>query len=167
MPPKRKPKTRRAPAKRARKTAKAVKRRTTPKRPKKKRRKRSARARSEASKKGWVTRRKRARKRERDSDRGDVEVLSHDLPSEPDESYRAYPLPGERSNDAALERLRTHFRLVEAEDSSDTRSFGDDVRWFPTFDEVYDYIDALVDEFDLDAHELFELAYGYADGEVA
>jgi hypothetical protein len=33
----------------------------------------------------------------------------------------------------------------------------------PTFDEVYDYIDALVEEYDMDAHELFEIAFGYSD----
>lgn len=41
-----------------------------------------------------------------------------------------------------------------------------EIEWLPTFDEVYDFIDALVDEYDLDPHELFELAFGYSD-EVA
>lgn len=38
----------------------------------------------------------------------------------------------------------------------------EEIEWFPTFDEVYDYIDGLCEEFpDLDAHELFEMAFGY------
>lgn len=38
---------------------------------------------------------------------------------------------------------------------------GGEIEPLPTFDEVYDYIDALVEEYDMDAHELFEIAFGY------
>jgi len=40
---------------------------------------------------------------------------------------------------------------------------GPEIEDIPNFDEVYDYIDALVEEYDMDAHELFEIAFGYAD----
>ena len=166
MTTKRKPKKRRAPParapkKRARKKPTAARKRAPPKR--------SKRARSETTKRGWATRRKRAKQliRERDADLGDVEIESADPDAWlPDEDYRAYPLTprdldGWRKVDphaGAMRWLESRFGLpVESER---------EIVWFPTFDEVYDYIDALVEAYDLDAHQMFELAYGYAD-EVA
>lgn len=134
-----------------------VKRKPKPK-PKKKRSSRSA-----AAKKGWATR--RARQRERDSDLGDVEVQTGGW--EPDEDYEAYPTPeisAGGDSEIEFEAAAAAFDRMRLEEMGDHAldAYGE-IEWFPRFDEVYDYIDALVEEFDLDAHELFEMAFGYSD----
>jgi len=148
MPSKRKPKKRRAPPARA---PKKSKKKRAPKRAPPKR-SGGKRARSEAAKRGWVTRRKRAKAlaRERDSDRGDVEVISKEPGAwTPAADYSPFAI---RSKGGQLFVRRRSDVEIENE-----------IEWFPTFAETYDYIDALVEDYDLDAHELFELAYGYQD----
>ncbi|HEY4723496.1 MAG TPA: hypothetical protein VII92_16695 [Anaerolineae bacterium] len=160
MPVKRKPKKRRAPpAPAPKKRPKAKTRKRAP--PK---RSRAAKKRSDAAKRGWVTRRKRAKAlaRERDSDRGDVEVVGKEADAwTVDPRYTPYPtdLFQFRTRDGTTFIQRSPNVLAQGSIAESS----DEIVWFPTFDETYDYIDALVDEYDLDAHQMFELAYGYQD----
>jgi hypothetical protein len=123
------------------------------------------RKRSAAAKKGWATRRARAwaARTERDSDLGDVEVQTGDY--EPDPEYEPYPLPeirGDADSEIEFPAAAEAFERMRSMGDHALEAYGE-IEWFPRFDEVYDYIDALVDEFDLDAHELFEMAFGYSD----
>jgi len=148
MPVKRKPKKRRAPP------TPAPKKRPKPKARKRAppKRSRAAKKRSDGAKRGWVTRRKRAAAlaRERDSDRGDVEVVSKE------------PGAWVPAADYSPFAIRTKGGQLFVRRRTDIDP-GGEIEWFPTFAETYDYIDALVENYDLDAHELFELAYGYQD----
>ena len=101
---------------------------------------------------------------------GDVEVVDEDgAPVDPD--YAPFEAPDEvrwvevsRDEYAnAMQWLEDRFGLYD----DHAAAIEDEIQWFPTFDEVYDYIDALVEEYDLDAHELFELAFGYSDEATA
>lgn len=118
---------------------------------------RRRRARSLAAKKGWETRRARqrspARARVRERER-DVEIVSEGAPDVAAD-YRAYPVP------TVEDRTPDYVGAIETA----AESVGEDlpqIDWLPTFDEVYDYIDGLAEEYDLDPHDLFELAFGYA-----
>lgn len=158
--------------------------------------KRAKAKRSAAAKKGWATRRqnaeiarKRAAREEREGiewiGSGDEEVQTGSYDVDPD--YVVYPVRAsdqrrldardleerdERIDAYVFERSEEGFLSLNL--IRDLVDLGDramavhgEIEWYPRFDEVYDYIDGLVEEFDLDAHSLFELAFGYSDEATA
>lgn len=172
MPKKRKPSNGRTPPRRTPKS-KPPKR----KRPKKRSAKAKPSRKSPTPRKKPQSRkhRKPARnKPQRYHDYDDVEVITGDDRVDP--KYAPYPLPeivrdddedyGEADLSGGDDEIPSYDDLIDlGERMLDEKEEG--IEWLPTFDEVYDYIDALVEEFDLDAHELFELAFGYGEGEAA
>ena len=191
VPPKARKKP--APKKRSAKRAKKVPVPTRTRTPKKKIAKRAPKkkgvakkkSRSAIAKKGWVTRRivesierereEREEREGRDPGSWDAEVID-DSGDDVADDYTPYPTPDliapeeldyaivdRHSYATAMEWLEDRFGISEDHAAADA----DEIEWFPTFDEVYDYIDALVEEYDLDAHDMFELAFGYKGDDAA
>jgi hypothetical protein len=109
---------------------------------------------------------KRARPVERQADLGDAVIASNDW--RPQADYQAYPIPEAPTSiyRAALDRLDAVFGAGRDGDDDDDDD-GPQIVWLPSFDEVYDYIDGLVEDYDLDHNELFEWAFGYTDSDAA
>jgi hypothetical protein len=149
---------------------------------------RESKKRSTAAKKGWATRRLRQERHDREIreglQRGPGDEWVQTGSYEVDDDYEPYPvkLDPHRAEVQLFDEHGEvdHVAFFSSEGEIDHDAFtqlqemGDraldvhgEIEWFPRFDEVYDYIDALVDEYDLDAHELFEMAFGYSSDEAA